>query len=155
MNRSEDRSEDQAADDRNPNPEEECPEHPATLAGIGADFSRPSTSMRPGAIFECTAGPVDSVGSVNDQRPPEIQPDETVAAGKYVEYLKHLGSFVEAERELQDKDPRELRAMVLVFLSTFKQQQFTAKDRANPGSDPEGWNRYSRWSRVENLDEAD
>jgi hypothetical protein len=89
----------------------------------------------------------------DEQRPPEIQPDETVAAGRYVEYLKQLDSFVEAERELQEKDVRELRAMVLSFLSTFKQQQFTAKDRREPGSDPEGWNRYSRWSRVEDLDD--
>lgn len=43
--------------------------------------------------------------------------------------------------------------MVLAFLSAFKQQQFTAKDRAHPGGDPEGWNRYSRPSRVETLDE--
>lgn len=93
--------------------------------------------------------------TVTEDRPPEIEMDELAGAVKYIEYLKHLESFAEAERELQGKDERELRAMVLQFLSTFKQQQFTAKDRREPGSDPDGWDRYSRWTRVEKLDETD
>jgi hypothetical protein len=67
------------------------------------------------------------VRTVTEDRPPEIEMDELAGAVKYIEYLKHLESFAEAERELQGKDERELRAMVLQFLSTFKQQQFTAK----------------------------
>jgi hypothetical protein len=60
------------------------------------------------------------------------------SAHRYVEYLKKLSSWMEAERELQGKSPDELRAMVLIQLAREKRRQLA------PGH-------YERWSREEPL----
>jgi hypothetical protein len=72
-------------------------------------------------------------------------------ASRYLGYLEALDSLADVEREMLTQDPRLIRAMVVVTLSNKKQREFTRGDQA----DPDGWDRYARWSRGGPLEETD
>lgn len=60
---------------------------------------------------------------------------------RYFGYLKALGSLADVERELLTQSPRQLRAMIVVYLSGIKQRQLPPDE-------------YGPWSRIEPLEDV-